>query len=58
MGTFVENIVAINAARDFSSRFDEKADAIASGSKWKALLIFVANWLIVALICWPIVCES
>ena len=43
VGTFVENMVAMRAARDFSSILDWKASAKALGSIENALDISVAN---------------
>ena len=58
VGTFVENMVAMRAARDFSSRLEWKASAKAYGSMEKALDMLVANCSMVAPIWSPIAVDS
>ncbi len=58
VGTFVENMVAMRAARDFSSRLEWKASANACGSMENALDMLVANCSMVAPIWLPIVVDS
>ena len=58
LGTFVENMVAMSAARDFSSTLDLKASAKAFGSIEKALDMLVANWSMTVPICVLIAPES
>ena len=58
VGTFEENMVAMRAARDFSSTLDWNASAKAFGSIAKALDMLVANCSMTVLICSPIAPES
>ena len=58
VGTFVENMVAMRAARDFSSTLDLKASAKACGSMEKALDMLVANCSMVEPIWSPIAVDS